>query len=247
VVDAGMSSLLGVRAVSKRWGGISALADVDLDVGQGSITGLIGPNGSGKTTLINVIAGVYPPTEGAVEFDGAEITGMKPYDLVGHGISRTFQTARVFKTLTVWQNMLVPVLHSDEDRSELGDRAGELLEFVTLSEYRDTAASELSGGQQRLLEFARSLMTNPKLVLMDEPFAGVHPHIKKSLVTSVHSRREAGTAFLVVSHEIPVITGLVDELVCLANGKVIARGEAASVVGAPAVAEAYLGHSRDGR
>jgi ABC-type branched-subunit amino acid transport system ATPase component len=246
VVDAVMSSLLGVHRVSKRWGGISALADVDLDVGQGSITGLIGPNGSGKTTLINVIAGVYPPTEGTVEFDGSAITGMKPYDLVGQGISRTFQTARVFKTLTVWQNMLVPVLHSDEDPFDLSNRAGELLEFVSLSDYRDTAASELSGGQQRLLEFARSLMTNPKLVLMDEPFAGVHPHIKKSLVASVRSRREAGTAFLVVSHEIPVITGLVDELVCLANGKVIARGSATSVVEAPAVAEAYLGHSRHG-
>jgi len=241
-----MNSLLGVHAVSKRWGGLSALADVELEVGRGSITGLIGPNGSGKTTLINVIAGVYPPTEGSVTFDGTEITGMKPYDLVGQGISRTFQTARVFKTLTVWQNMLVPVLHSDEDREELFRRAAELLEFVDLSDYLDTAASELSGGQRRLLEFARSLMTNPKLVLMDEPFAGVHPHIKKSLVASVRSRRESGTAFLVVSHEIPVITGLVDELVCLASGKVIARGDAASVVKEPSVGEAYLGHSRRG-
>lgn len=241
-----MSSLLGVHAVSKRWGGISALVDVDLEVGQGSITGLIGPNGSGKTTLINLISGVYPPTAGAIELDGTEITGMRPYDLVAHGISRTFQTARVFKTLTVWQNMLVPVLHSDEDPAELSDRASELLEFVNLNDYRHTAASELSGGQQRLLEFARSLMTRPKLVLMDEPFAGVHPHIKKSLVASVRSQGEAGTAFLVVSHEIPVITGLVDELVCLANGRVIARGTAESVVGAPEVAEAYLGHTRNG-
>jgi ABC-type branched-subunit amino acid transport system ATPase component len=239
-----MSTLLGVRSVSKRWGGIAALNSVDLDVEQGRITGLIGPNGSGKTTLINVISGVYPPTEGDVEFGGEDITGMSPYDLVGRGIARTFQTARVFKTLTVWQNMLIPVLHSDEDRAELMNRAEGLLEFVSLAAFHDTAASELSGGQRRLLEFARSLMTNPKLVLMDEPFAGVHPHIKKSLVASVRSRRESGTAFVVVSHEIPVITGLVDDLVCLASGEVIARGDAADVVTDPAVAEAYLGHAR---
>jgi branched-chain amino acid transport system ATP-binding protein len=239
-----MSTLLGVRGVSKRFGGIAALVDVDLDVDQGAITGLIGPNGSGKTTLINVISGVYTPTNGSVEFAGTDISGLKPYELVGRGISRTFQTARVFTTLTVWQNMLVPVLHSKEDRAELTGRAHALLEFVGLSEYHDTAASELSGGQRRLLEFARSLMTNPKLVLMDEPFAGVHPHIKKSLVESVRARREAGTAFVVVSHEIPVITSLVDDLICLANGTVIERGDPASVVEAPAVAEAYLGHSR---
>jgi ABC-type branched-subunit amino acid transport system ATPase component len=239
-----MTALLGVQAVSKRWGGITALDRVDLEVPPGSITGLIGPNGSGKTTLINVISGVYAPSEGSVSFDGTDISGMRPYHLVGRGVSRTFQTARVFRTLTVWQNMLVPVLHSAEDRSGLHVRAGELLEFVNLSDYEETAASELSGGQQRLLEFARSLMTDPKLVLMDEPFAGVHPHIKKSLVAAVRSRREAGTAFVVVSHEIPVITGLVDDLVCLASGKVIARGDAASVVKDQAVAEAYLGHSR---
>jgi len=242
-----MSFLLGVHSVSKRWGGISALSDVDFEVHPGSITGLIGPNGSGKTTLINIISGVYPPTSGSIKFDGAEIVGLPPYDLVGRGISRTFQTARVFKTLTARQNMLVPVLHSKEDQTELSRRADGLLEFVNLSDYRETAASELSGGQQRLLEFARSLMTNPKLVLMDEPFAGVHPHIKRSLVASVRSQRESGTAFIVVSHEIPVITGLADELVCLANGKVIERGEAAFVVAAPAVTEAYLGHPRHGR
>lgn len=241
-----MSALLEVDAVSKRWGGISALDRVDLEVRPRGITGLIGPNGSGKTTLINVISGVYAPTEGKVSFNGLEITGMKPYDLVAQGISRTFQTARVFETLTVRQNMMVPVLHSSTNPDELSERATELLDFVDLSDYRDTAASELSGGQQRLLEFARSLMTEPKLVLMDEPFAGVHPEIKKSLVASVRTRCEAGTAFVVVSHEIPVITGLVDELVCLASGKVIARGGAGSVVKEPAVAEAYLGHSRRG-
>lgn len=242
-----MSALLGIREISKSWGGIAALTDVDFEVAEGSILGLIGPNGSGKTTLINIISGVYPPTAGSIEFEGAEIVGLKPYDLVGRGISRTFQTARVFKTLTVWQNMLVPVLHDRGDREGLYRRAADLLEFVNLSDHRETAASELSGGQQRLLEFARSLMTEPKLVLMDEPFAGVHPHIKKSLVASVRSRSGSGTAFLVVSHEIPVITGLVDELVCLANGKVIERGEPGDVVKAESVAEAYLGHPRNGR
>lgn len=246
-VDDRMSPLLGVHGVTKQWGGIAALTDVDLDVAPGSIMGLIGPNGSGKTTLINIISGVYSPTGGSIEFDGSEIVGLKPYDLVGRGISRTFQTARVFKTLTVWQNMLIPVLHGTRDRDDLSDRAQGLLEFVNLHDYRNAPASELSGGQQRLLEFARSLMTNPKLVLMDEPFAGVHPQIKKSLVTSVRSRRDSGTAFLVVSHEIPVITGLVDELICLANGRVIERGNPNQVVKAPAVAEAYLGHARAGR
>lgn len=242
-----MTSLLTVQRISKQWGGIAALDGVDLEIDVGSILGLIGPNGSGKTTLINIVSGVYPPTDGSITFDGAEITGQKPYQLVGRGISRTFQTARVFKTLTVWQNMLIPVLHALGERENVSDRAHELLEFVELADYRDAAASELSGGQQRLLEFARCLMTNPKLVLMDEPFAGVHPQIKKSLVASVKSQRESGTAFLVVSHEIPVITGFVDELLCLANGRVIERGDPGSVVKAPAVAEAYLGHSRSGR
>ena len=241
-----MTSILEVRRVSKRWGGIAALSDVDLDVGEGSIIGLIGPNGSGKTTLINLISGVYAPSEGSIALDGDEIGGSKPYELVGRGIARTFQTARVFSTLTVWQNMMIPVLHDREDGEAFSTRAHELLEFVGLTDHRATAASELSGGQQRLLEFARALMTNPRLVLMDEPFAGVHPHIKKSLVSSVRARRESGTAFLVVSHEIPVITGLVDELVCLANGTVIERGAPADVVKAPVVAEAYLGHTRRG-
>lgn len=240
-------ALLSAQGISKRWGGIAALDDVELDVDPGSILGLIGPNGSGKTTLINIVSGVYAPTDGSIRFEDEDIAGLKPYQLVDRGISRTFQTARVFRTLTVWQNMLIPVIHGMRERGDVAGRAGELLEFVQLDGYRDTAASELSGGQQRLLEFARCLMTEPKLVLMDEPFAGVHPQIKKSLVASVKSQREAGTAFLVVSHEIPVITGLVDELACLANGRVIERGDPASVVKAPAVAEAYLGHARSGR
>lgn len=236
--------LLEVDEVSKNFGGVRALRDVSLALEAGQVVGLIGPNGSGKTTLMNVVSGVYRPSGGAVYLAGRSVAGLRPYELVEQGIARTFQSARVFETVTVEHNMMVPVLHDRQDRDRLGERAARLLELVELRDRAQQAASELSGGQQRLLEFARALMTEPRVVLMDEPFAGVHPKIKETLIDSLHEAREDGTAFLVVSHELPVITRIAEYLVCLANGSVIARGTAEEVTEAPRVVDAYLGHRR---
>ncbi|MFP3914927.1 MAG: ABC transporter ATP-binding protein [Actinomycetota bacterium] len=240
-------SLLEVRSVTKRFGGLDALLGVSLELTPGGALGLIGPNGSGKTTLMNVLSGVYRPDRGEVFLQGESIVGLPPYELVHRGVARTFQAARVFQTVTVAQNMMIPVLHgarSQDDGTSLEERAGSLLDLVGLADRRHQAASELSGGQKRLLEFARAMMTRPSLVLMDEPFAGVHPEIKEQLIASIDRMRRDGTAFVVVSHEIPVITRLAEELVCLANGRPIARGSAEEVTRAPDVIEAYLGHRR---
>ena len=236
--------LLEVREVSKHFGGVRALDDVSLDLAAGGIIGLIGPNGSGKTTLMNVLSGVYPPDTGSVTLEGRSVAGLPPYALVERGVARTFQSARVFQTITVEHNMMVPVLHDKRPAAEIAARASRLLELVRLDRHGRQAASELSGGQQRLLEFARALMTHPRVVLMDEPFAGVHPEIKETLLESLREMRDEGTAFVVVSHELPVITRIADHLICLASGQIIARGSAEEVTGAPQVVEAYVGHRR---
>lgn len=240
----GSGPLLDVQDVSKSFGGVEALSGVSLDLDVGQVIGLIGPNGSGKTTLMNVVSGVYRPTSGDVCLEGRSVTGLRPYELVARGVARTFQSARVFETITVEHNMMVPVLHDREDLGTLADRATRLLELVRLHDRAKQAASELSGGQQRLLEFARALMTEPRVVLMDEPFAGVHPEIKETLIESLYTAQQDGTAFLVVSHELPVITRIAENLVCLASGEVIARGTAEQVTRAPEVIAAYLGHRR---
>lgn len=238
-------SLLDVCRVSKSFGGVQALEEVGLEVDEGEVVGLIGPNGSGKTTLINVLSGVYAPDTGTVRLGDETVVGLRPFTLVERGMARTFQSARVFQTVTVWQNMMVPVLHTSEDGGVLAERAERLLSLVELEEHADRAASELSGGQQRLLEFARAMMSAPRVVLMDEPFAGVHPEIKQTLLASVGEAQRSGTTFVIVSHELPVISDVADRLVCLAGGRVIAAGEVDEVVEAPAVVDAYLGHSRD--
>jgi ABC-type branched-subunit amino acid transport system ATPase component len=236
--------LLEVRDVSKRFGGVRALHQVSLELEAGQVVGLIGPNGSGKTTLMNVLSGVYPPDGGTVTLEGQSVAGLRPYTLVTRGMARTFQSARVFQTITVEHNMMVPVLHDRSDPAVLAERSATLLQLVGLEHQAHQAASELSGGQQRLLEFARALMTQPRVVLMDEPFAGVHPEIKQSLLSSLREMQDQGISFLLVSHELPVITRIASELVCLASGEVIARGTATDVTGSPRVEEAYLGHRR---
>lgn len=240
-------ALLEAGDVSKRFGGVHALREVSVGVDEGEVLGLIGPNGSGKTTLMNVLTGVYRPDRGTVVLEGHSVVGLRPFKLVERGVARTFQSARVFQTVTVFQNMMVPVLHERGHRAALGERAGSLLDLVRLTPHADQAASELSGGQQRLLEFARAMMTRPKVVLMDEPFAGVHPDIKRTLIASVREMQHQGTSFVIVSHEIPVITGIAGKLVCLSSGEVIARGDVDTVIRAPTVIRAYLGQRRHGR
>jgi branched-chain amino acid transport system ATP-binding protein len=241
---AGPAPLLAIDAVTKRFGGVVALRDVSFQLEGSAVVGLIGPNGSGKTTLLNVINGVVPADEGAIRLGGEAIGGKRPSSLAAGGLSRTFQTTRVFRTLTVMQNLFVPLLHQGElERAKATERANHLLAFVGLERHADDTASDLSGGQQRLLEFARALVTHPRLVLMDEPFAGVHPEIKKLLIRCIRETvKNEGASFLIVSHEVPDLVNMSDSMVCLVEGSVAASGSPTAVVHDEKVIEGYLGH-----
>lgn len=237
--------LLVIDTVGKRFGGVVALKDVSFSVEARSVAGLIGPNGSGKTTLLNVINGVFAADHGEVRLSGSRIDGRRSCELAATGLTRTFQAARVFRTLTVGQNLFIPLLHqSVVDRTAATARANELLELVGLTAHAGSVASEISGGQQRLLEFARALVSRPRLVLMDEPFAGVHPQIKTLLVRCIlDSVAREGTSFIIVSHEVPDLVAMSDFMVCLVEGKTAAAGAPATVVQDERVIEGYLGRA----
>lgn len=237
------SVLLKVESVGKQFGGLVALSSVSLQVPRSSVVGLIGPNGSGKTTLLNIINGIYAADRGSVELDGASTQNKQPSDLAAIGVSRTFQNTRVFATLTVEQNLFIPLLHqSQRERAKSIKRAEELLSFVGLEAHAGKTATNLSGGQKRLLEFARALVTKPSLILMDEPFAGVHPQIKATLIRCIKEivDRE-GASFLIVSHEVPDLVNFSNLMVCLVEGKVAASGHPHDVVHDERVIEGYLG------
>lgn len=237
------AQLLEIVAIGKNFGGVVALDEVSFRVAPKTVVGLIGPNGSGKTTLLNVVNGVFAPDRGQVRLNEAGITGTRPCELATLGISRTFQSARVFSTLTVLQNLFIPLLHAAEhQRRNASQHATELIEFVGLGPHANAVASELSGGQQRLLEFARALVTRPRLILMDEPFAGVHPEIKTTLVRCIRETvQRQSTSFLIVSHEVPDLVAMSDDMVCLVEGKIAAIGRPADVIGNDNVIEGYLG------
>ena len=244
MIGAGAEPLLSINAVGKRFGGVAALDNVSFLVETNTVAGLIGPNGSGKTTLLNVVNGVLSADDGEVRLGGKIIGGKRSCDLAAEGLTRTFQTTRVFSTLTVLQNLFIPLLHRGElERAAATRRALELLAFVGLERFAEHTASELSGGQQRLLEFARALVTHPRLVLMDEPFAGVHPEIKAVLIRSIREMvtRER-TSFLIVSHEVPDLVAMSDFMVCLVEGTVAASGVPRDVVRDEKVIDGYLGH-----
>jgi ABC-type branched-subunit amino acid transport system ATPase component len=237
------SALLRVESVAKQFGGLVALSGASFDVPRSSVVGLIGPNGSGKTTLLNVINGIYLADRGSVALDGVPIQNRQPSELAAVGVSRTFQNARVFSTLTVEQNLFIPLLHQGgRERAKSIERAQELLSFVGLESHAGKTAFNLSGGQKRLLEFARALVTRPSLILMDEPFAGVHPQIKATLIRCIKEIVERERAsFLIVSHEVPDLVTLSDLMVCLVEGKVAASGNPHDVVHDKEVIEGYLG------
>ena len=237
--------LLAIDAVGKHFGGVVALEGVSFPVEAHSVVGLIGPNGSGKTTLLNIINGVFAADHGEVRLSGIRIDGKRSCELAANGVTRTFQAARVFRTLTVRQNLFIPLLHQGAlDRAGTSARADELLELVGLTAHADSVASEISGGQQRLLEFARALVSRPRLVLMDEPFAGVHPQIKTLLVRCIRETvAREGTSFIIVSHEVPDLVAMSDFMVCLVEGKTAAAGAPATVIHDECVIEGYLGRA----
>jgi ABC-type branched-subunit amino acid transport system ATPase component len=248
---------LAVREVGKRFGGVEAVRDVSLTVAPGQVLGVIGPNGSGKTTLINLLTGVYRADRGSIQVAGAETSRLPAYRVAGLGVARTFQNPHVFSTLTVRQNLLMALRHSvrrgrPADRSPGADSnalAGSddivrWLELTGLADKADHVASELSGGQRKLVEFARAMVRRPSLVLMDEPFAGVHPAVKRVLHDRIRQLADSReTAFLIVSHEIPDLIDLSDQFICMAAGAVLKMGDPAEVCRDEAVVDAYLGAS----
>lgn len=233
--------IIKIIGITKYFHGIQALNQVSFDVPEKSILGLIGPNGAGKTTLINVINGVYKPEGGEILFGASRLNDMSIYDIAQMGISRTFQVARIFRRMSVLENMVAPTIFLKESSELIKNRIMELLDFVGLSGKKDQYAFELSGGQQKLLEFARALVTDPRLVLMDEPFAGVHPEIKVQLIDSVKELNEKGKTFMIVSHDMRSISELCTQVVVLNFGQKITEGPTETVLNDEQVIEAYLG------
>jgi branched-chain amino acid transport system ATP-binding protein len=246
----GSHALLEVRNVTKRFGGIVANRDVSLDVPAGRITGLIGPNGSGKTTLFNSIAGQHPIDGGSIRFEGREISRLRTARIARLGIVRTFQQTRVYRAMNCVQNMQISTAQAGESLASalrrpsaaVTERAEALLEFVGLRAKRLLPAGELSFGQQKLLEFAMALMSGPRLLLLDEPTAGINPVLINGLVDRLkRANAELGITLLVIEHNMRVIMNLASHIYCLAHGELLAQGTPDAIVRDPRVVDAYLG------
>lgn len=242
-----MTAQLVVSQISKRFGGLSALSDVTMNVDAGEFLGLIGPNGSGKTTFLNVLSGFYIPEQGSAEFEGKRIDGREPSQLAGQGIVRSFQVTKIFRRITVLDNLLVPGLTRWADsRSDVQDKALAILSSLRLERLAHEPAANLSGGQAKLLEFARIMMLDPKLVLLDEPFGGVHPELKALMHETLRRWNQNGVTVMLISHDMGSIFGLCRRIVALQNGRIIADGDPESVRSDQHVLDAYLGGAAGG-
>ena len=242
-----MSDLLSVHDVTKVFGGVRAVDGASLSVTEGTITALIGPNGSGKTTLFNIITGYLKADAGRVEFAGHDVTGSDPGRLYRQGLSRTFQQARIFPQLTVQENLVVAggygwrQLFTSRVGRQDRQRAASLLEEFRLTDISELLASELSYGQRKLLEFAAVLMSAPRLVLLDEPTAGVNPVLIETMERHIRERNAAGITFLIVEHDMTFVMRLCDPVIVLDAGRPIFAGEPSVVQNNPLVLDAYLG------
>jgi len=237
--------LLSVRDVSHSFGGLRALNAVNLALHPREILGLIGPNGAGKSTLFNVIAGYQRPDSGSVLLDGAEIRGRTPEAIARRGMVKTFQTSRLFGSMTFLQNVVVAALSRTRDMKAATRRAAACLAQVGLIDRAEVAASGASTGQRKRLEIARALATEPRVLLLDEPFGGVDVGAIDSLVALLHELREKGLTLLVIEHNIEAVHRLVDRVVAMNLGEVIAEGSAEAVTRDEQVVRAYMGSADD--
>ncbi len=245
-----MAALLEVRNVAKCFSGIVANKDISLSVPAGGIVGLIGPNGSGKTTLFKSIVGYHPIDSGSITFEGREVSHLRVAQIARLGLTRTFQQTRIYARMTCMRNMQISVPHRHEGlrsmfakfSAEGNAQAESLLEFVGLYSKRFLPAGELSFGQQKLLEFAMALMNRPKMLLLDEPTAGINPTLINGLIDRLRrANADFGITLLVIEHNLPVIMSLVQHVYCLAHGELLADGPPESIQTDQAVINAYLG------
>jgi branched-chain amino acid transport system ATP-binding protein len=252
-----MAALLDVHDLSISFGGLHAVDNFNISIKKGELYGLIGPNGAGKTTVFNLLTGVYKPDEGTIILDGVNVTGLKTIDINTAGIARTFQNIRLFKNLSVLDNVKVglhnqykyptiagilrlPVFYKVE--KEMNDRAMELLKVFDLEEEAGYLAANLPYGKQRKLEIARALATNPKLLLLDEPAAGMNPNETIELMDTIRFVRDNfDMTILLIEHDMKLVSGICEELTVLNFGRVLAQGKTAEVLNNPEVITAYLG------
>jgi branched-chain amino acid transport system ATP-binding protein len=234
---------LELKDVEKHFGGLQVIKGVNLTIDEPQLVGLIGPNGAGKTTLTNIIDGVYKPNGGEVWLNGERIDGLPPYQIARRGLGRTFQVTRAFRRMTVMENMMVPALalHPAAKRHEVVDKANEILEFLTIDHLVNEFGRGLSGGQQKLLELGRLLMLDPQFIILDEPFAGVHPKLQETIYEYIRKVRDEGKAVIIISHDMISIFALSERLIVLDFGDIIADGHPDEVKDNPAVIAAYLG------
>ncbi|WP_276938539.1 ABC transporter ATP-binding protein [Ferrimicrobium acidiphilum] len=251
-----VAPILSVVALEKSFGGVQAVRGAEFDVQEGSITALIGPNGAGKSTVVNLIAGALHPDAGHVHFQGAEITGRKPFQVARHGLIRTFQISREYPALTVLENLMVSPLNQTgehlltalfrrgrykQEERDLVEKAVQILDDFGLYAMRDEYARNLSGGQKRLLELARAVMADPKMLILDEPMAGINPALISRIGEHMlRLKEESGYTFLMVEHNLDVVERICDHVVVLAVGRTLARGTMAELRMDTEVVSAYL-------
>ncbi|MFQ6080424.1 MAG: ABC transporter ATP-binding protein [Candidatus Bathyarchaeia archaeon] len=252
-----MTALLTLKDVYKSFGGLRAVDGVSLEVEGGSITGLIGPNGSGKTTMFNTISGVYKPDSGEIYFDGKRIDELPPYEIYERGLVRSFQIPRLFKKMTVLDNMMLASRDQIGDslfnvfsrrakwksqESEFLEKALDILRFLGLHHLRNSLPTEISGGQIKLLEIGRALMANPKMLLLDEPAAGVNPVLAKMIFDKIVELRDReNLTFFIIEHRIELLLDLVDQVFVMNKGSILASGPPEAIAKDKRVIEAYLG------
>ncbi len=250
-------ALLKVTKLSKAFGGLRAVSNFDIAIEQGELVGLIGPNGAGKTTVFNLLTGVYDPSEGNIEFDGKSVVGLKPYQITQRGVARTFQNIRLFGELSVLDNvkiayhfhvkygLLESVLRVGRyfgEENEITKKAERFLEIFQLAHRKDEIAKNLPYGEQRRLEIARALAAQPRLLLLDEPAAGMNPQETQQLMAMIRwIRKEFGLTILLIEHDMSLVMGVCERIYVLDYGSIIAQGTPVEIKNNPRVIEAYLG------